>query len=339
MRKVLWGVAGIVALVIVALGAILAFDAPGKPATLASISNPFAKVDFSDLPPVQSYAARDGVRLGYRAYEGGGDQIVVMIHGSSDDGGGMHALAKAFRASTGASVYVPLVRGHRGSPRQGDIDYIGQLEDDLADMVAMLRAAHPKGSFSLIGFSAGGGFVLRVIGGPDERLFDRFILISPALPREAPTHRPGYGGWATVAVPRVIVLSALNRLGIDWFGGLPIVAFATNPATKSLTSWYSFRLAFDFGPPQRGDVTAILPRSDKPVALLVGGSDELFYPDKFAPLLKPSRPDLAVTIVPGVGHIGMTVAPEGIAAVVKAWLGIVATPVKTSQNTRAAPTR
>jgi pimeloyl-ACP methyl ester carboxylesterase len=339
MRKLAWGAAAIVVFVIGALTWVLAFDAPAKPTPLASISNPFAHVDFRDLPPVQTYAARDGVRLGYRAYEGAGDQVIVMIHGSSDSGSGMHALAKAMR-DAGASVYVPAVRGHDGSPRQGDIDYIGQLEDDLADMVTMLRVKHPQAGFSLIGFSAGAGFVLRVIGGADEKLFDRFIMISPALPPRSPVHRPGFGGWATVSVPRIVVLSFLNRAGIDWFGGLPIVAFATKPDIKSLTSWYSFRLAYDFGPPQ-DDYKAALPRSHKPVALLVGSNDELFYPDRFAPELQPTRPDLKVTIVPGPGHIGMTVAPAGIAAVIGAWREMIvpASAIKTSQNTRAVPTR
>jgi non-heme chloroperoxidase len=173
MRKLLWGAAGLVVLIVVAVAAILAFDGPGRPAPLASISNPYATVDFSDLPRVQTYAARDGTQLGYRAYEGTVDRVVVMIHGSSDNGSGMHALAKAMR-DAGASVYVPVLRGHYGSPRQGDIDYIGQLEDDLADMVAMLRASHPKASLSLVGFSSGGGYVIRVIGGADEKLFASF---------------------------------------------------------------------------------------------------------------------------------------------------------------------
>ena len=324
MRKIGLGLAAFIIVVLGVLGGVLAFDAPAKPVPLASISNPFAQVDFRDLPAVRTYAARDGVELGYRAYEGGGDQVVVMIHGSSDDGAGMHALARAMR-DAGASVYVPRVRGHYGSPRQGDIDYVGQLEDDLADMVAMLRVAHPKAGFSLIGFSSGGGFVLRVIGGADEKLFDRFIMISPALPPGAPVHRPDFGGWASVSVPRIVILSLLERAGIDWFGGLPIVAFATNPETKSLTSRYSFRLAYDFGPPQR-DYLAALPRSRKPVALLVGGSDELFYPDRYAPLLQPVRRDLRVAIVPGVGHIGMTVTPDGIGAVLKTWQEMTAAP-------------
>jgi len=321
MRKVLWGLAGLIVVVLGVLGGVLAFDAPVKPPPLASISNPFADVDFSDLPAVRTYAARDGAKLGYLVYEGDGAQVVVLIHGSSDDGSGMHLLAKALR-DAGASVYVPGLRGHRNSDRSGDIDYIGQLEDDLADLVAVLRPHHPNASFTLIGFSSGGGFVLRAIAGPDEKLFDRFIMISPALPPGAPTIRPGTGGWVSLAMPRVIALAMLNRIGVDWFNGLPIIAFATSPKSPNLTSVYSFRLAVDFGAPR--DYLAALGRSDKPTALLVGGGDELFYPDRFAPLLGPARSDLHITIVPGIGHIGMIVEPEGIAAVRKSFLDLTA---------------
>jgi hypothetical protein len=41
-------------------------------------------------------------------------------------------------------------------------------------------------------------------------------------------------------------------------------------------------------------------------------------------LFNPARPDLPITIVPGVGHIGMTVTPQGIAAVRKTFLGMTA---------------
>jgi pimeloyl-ACP methyl ester carboxylesterase len=317
MRIVFWGLAGLIVVVLGVLGGVLAFDSPVKPPPLASISEPFADVDFSDLPAVQTYAGRDGAELGYRAYKGAGAQVVVLIHGSSDDGSGMHPLAKALR-DAGASVYVPVLRGHGHSGRSGDIDYIGQLEDDLADFVAALRPLHPNASFTLIGFSSGGGFVLRVIATPDEMLFDRFIMISPALPQSAPTIRPDTGGWVSVAKPRIIALAMLNRLGVDWFNGLPIVAFATSPKAPNLTSVYSFRLAVDVGAPR--DYLAALGRSTKPAALLVGGADELFYPDRFAPLFGPVRSDMPITIVPGIGHIGMTVAPAGIAAVRKSFL-------------------
>src|SRR5271170_8286720 len=227
MRKLLWALVGLAVVVLGGVAGVLAFDAPVKPPPLASISEPFAAVNFSDLPVLQTYAARDGAKLGYRTYQGGGAQVVVLIHGSSDDGAGMHPLAKALR-DAGTSVYVPVLRGHGNSGRSGDIDYIGQLEDDLSDFVAVLRPLHPNANFSLIGFSSGGGFVLRVIAGPDEKLFDRFVMISPALPQGTPTIRPDTGGWVSVATPRIIVLAMLNRLGVDRFNGLPIVAFATS---------------------------------------------------------------------------------------------------------------
>jgi pimeloyl-ACP methyl ester carboxylesterase len=315
----LLALAGLIVLVFCVVGGVLAFDAPAKPPPLASISDSFADVDFGDLPSMQAYAARDGVKLDYRAYENGAAQIVVLIHGSSDDGKGMHALAKALR-DAGASVYVPGLRGHGNSGRRGDIDYIGQLEDDLADFAAVLRLLHPRASFSLIGFSSGGGFVLRAIAGADEKLFDRFIMISPALPHGAPSLRPGTGGWVSLAMPRIVALAMLNRIGIDCFNGLSIVAFATSPKAHDLTSVYSFRLALGFGAPR--DYLASLGRSRKPAALLVGGADELFYPDRFAPLFAPARPEMPITIVPGVGHVGMTIAPAGIAAIRKSFLDL-----------------
>jgi non-heme chloroperoxidase len=321
VRKMLWIFVGIIVVVLGAVGAVLAFDAPVQPPPLASVSEPFANVDFSDLPGLRTYPARDGTKLGYRVYEGGGAQVVVLIHGSSDDGAGLHPLAKALR-DAGASVYVPVLRGHGNFGRSGDIDYIGQLEDDLADFVAVVRPLHPGASLSLIGFSSGGGFVLRVIATPEEKLFDRFIMISPALPPGSPTIRPDTGGWVSVAKPRIIVLALLNRLGVGGLNGLPIVAFATSPKAPNLTGVYSFRLAVDFGAPR--DYLAALGRSTKPAALLVGGSDELFFPDRFAPLFKPARPDLPITIVPGIGHIGMTVTPQGIAAVRKSFLELTA---------------
>jgi len=323
MRKVLWALAGLIVVVLGLLGGVLAFDTPARLPPLASLSVPFDNVDFGDLPAIQTYAARDGVKLGYRVYEGGSAQAVVLMHGAYDEGAAMHPLAKALR-DAGATVYVPVVRGHGFSVPVGDIGYIGQLEDDLADFVAVLRPLHPNASFSLIGFSAGGGFVLRVIAAPEEKLFDRFIMISPAL-LGAPTMRPLDTGRVSVATPRFIALTLLNLLGIDWFNGLPVLAMATSPKAPNMTSVYSYRLLVGLGAPQ-WDYLAALARNTKPVALLVGASDEVFFPDRFAPLFKPARPDLPITIVPDVGHVGMIVTPEGIVAVRKSFLELTGDP-------------
>ncbi len=63
MHKVLWAFVCLIVVVFGALGGVLAFDTPVKPPPLASISDPFAHVDFSDLPTVKTYGARDGTKL------------------------------------------------------------------------------------------------------------------------------------------------------------------------------------------------------------------------------------------------------------------------------------
>ena len=44
-----------------------------------------------------------------------------------------------------AHIITPDLRGHGFSPeRRGDIDYIGQLEDDLADLISELKNDYPN---------------------------------------------------------------------------------------------------------------------------------------------------------------------------------------------------
>ena len=42
--------------------------------------------------------------------------------------------------------------------RRGDIDYIGQLDDDLVDLIATIHPEHTNATMILIGFSDGGAF-------------------------------------------------------------------------------------------------------------------------------------------------------------------------------------
>jgi hypothetical protein len=81
----------------------------------------------------------------------------------------------------------------------------------------------------------------------------------------------------------------------------------------NLTTFYSYRLAINFGAP--ANYLSVLRHSPNSTALLIGGADELFYSDRFAPLVATARPDLKVTIVPSVSHVGMTASPAGIFAV------------------------
>jgi alpha-beta hydrolase superfamily lysophospholipase len=294
------------------IAAAITFNTPRPPPRMASMENVFDRVDFSDMPEKHVFTARDGERLAFRAYPGDPLNITVLVHGSSGTSAGMHAVARTIHAK-GQTVYALAMRGHDGTGRSGDIDYVGQLEDDLFDFVRTMGPRATGESRTLLGFSSGGGFVLRFAGCRDANLFDRFILVSPQLPHNAPTSRPNAGGWVSIALPRFICLLALSQFGINAFGGLRVLALAVPPERRDVqTPFYSFRMQRNFGP--SGDFLRDLKRAPGPVSLLVGSNDEIFRAEAYAPLLTPVRSDLRVTVVAGLGHMDMTVKPLALDA-------------------------
>lgn len=313
MRTILIAVLVLVVLVACTIGAVLAFTAPKVPPPMASVENAFKGADFTGMPEKSHFTARDGTRLDYRAYPGDPRRVVVLVHGSSGTSQSMHFVAQALHQD-GATVYALAMRGHDGTGRYGDVDYIGQLDDDLVDFVTTLPAKPQGGTRVLLGFSSGGGFVLRFAGSPNGHLFDRFILVSPQMPARSPLMRPNGGGWVSVSIPRVILLSTLDRFGIHAFDGLEAIHFAVAPQNeKYQTSSYSWRMLRNFGPSD--DYLGDLKRAPGPVAILAGQNDEIFHSDRYAATLKPARPDLTITLVPGLGHMDMTTKPSALAAI------------------------
>ena len=302
-----------------AVAAAIAFGGPAQPPPLQSVHDPFKSVDFSGLPPVQRFSARDGAALAYRVYgqdNAGGKGSVILVHGSSARSDSIHPLAEGF-AQAGYVAYALDMRGHGESGVKGQITYIGQLEDDLEDF---LKAARPSGKKSLIGFSAGGGFALRFAAGTRPRLFDNYLLLAPFLSQDASTYRPASGGWVAVGMPRILGLVALNRIGISSFNDLPVIAFALRPeAQKLLTPRYSFALAMSFRPHNdyRADIAAAKSMG-RPMEVLVGQNDDQFYAECFASEFGAMGRAVPVSIVPATSHIDLTLSPVAIRAAVEA---------------------
>ena len=185
-----------------AVGLALALATPlSRPPMLASIHDTASAVDLSGLPELSRLSARDGTDLAYRFYpaQASGDRpanagrIAILAHGSSASSVAMHALAKAL-AESGVATYALDIRGHGHSGGRGDIAYIGQLDDDLADFVAFIRKSDPDARLLLIGHSSGGGFVLHIAGTTLGRQFARFVLLAPYLGYDAPSSRANSGG-------------------------------------------------------------------------------------------------------------------------------------------------
>ncbi len=170
-------------------------------------------------PSLQRYAARDGEELVYRVYELTAQRILIFIHGSTYHGGGYHALAAALSHGGAAKVVLPNLRGHfQSGRRRGDIDYIGQLEDDLDDLIKFLRSTeHLSGPITLGGHSSGGGLTIRFAGGAHARDVSSYLPMAPIIPLSNAIRGRDAGGWASMHWKRLYGLLALNAIGIHGF--------------------------------------------------------------------------------------------------------------------------
>jgi non-heme chloroperoxidase len=306
-----------------ALAGMIAFGTGAPPKPLASIGDPFKTVDFSTLPPLEQTPARHGSPIAFRHWDGASpgtpERVVIAIHGSSASSSSLHPLAKALQAQ-GFTVYAPDIRGHGNTGTRGDIDYANELDDDLTDFAATVKMRHPQAQLALMGFSSGGGFALHAAATPIGAAFVRVVLLSPFLGPRAPTVKADQtNAWANVYLPRLIALAILDRLGIHAFEHLPVVAFAVLPEqAKFLSPTYSFLLVRAFG---TEDYAADLRNAKVPLAVLVGGNDELFEAKTFAATVDAIRPDTPVVVVPGLDHVGLVLDPHALPAIAAALRG------------------
>jgi alpha-beta hydrolase superfamily lysophospholipase len=310
-RAILWSLAA-AGLATLLLGILIATPVR-QPPELMSVSTTARAVDRSGMPGIDRFHARDGTELGYRHYPGASPltgQIAIVVHGSSGSSFSVHALAKGL-AARGVETFAPDIRGHGSSGIRGDIGYIGQLEDDLADLVVEIRKTNPNAPLTLLGHSSGGGFALRIAGSPIQNLFERTVLLSPYLGYDAPSSREDAGGWASPDIPRFLALTLLHRLGIVCCESLPTIGFAVGPKTSAiLAPTYSYRLMRNFGSSAtyRDDLAA----AGRPVVLFAGAADELMRPDKYREAVGPRVP---VRLIDGVNHMEIVSAPGAVSAI------------------------
>jgi alpha-beta hydrolase superfamily lysophospholipase len=270
-------------------------------------------------PAVERFRARDGEALAYRLYDSQARRILIFAHGSSYHGGGYHGLAAAL--SGAAVVALPNLRGHfLSGRRRGDVDYVGQLEDDLADLIAALRARGHDGPVTIGGHSSGGGLAIRFAGGPHGALADSALLLAPVIPTSATLAGGGSaGGWASFHRRRAIGLTLLGGLGIHGFDALPVIEFnKPEPlwdGTETLA--YSHRLNASYHPRPRyaPDLEALPERT----LVLVGAEDETLDEPALAALFDAHAPAARVAILPSVDHFGVFQDPAALEAA-RRWL-------------------
>jgi pimeloyl-ACP methyl ester carboxylesterase len=304
----------VIGLAALALGGMLAWPVR-QPPELTSISSARKSIDFTALPAVERFQARDGTDLAYRHYAARGPapgRIAVVVHGSSGSSrGAIHGLSAAL-AERGVETFAVDIRGHGSSGTRGDIRYVGQLEDDLADLVGEIRKNNPSALLTLIGHSSGGGFALRVAGSPIQHLFARTVLLAPYLGYDAPSSRSDDGHWASPDIPRFLALSLLRQLGLLWAESLPTIAFAVPPDSVRLqNATYSYRLMLNFGPGR--DFRQSLAAATRPIAIFAGSADELMLSGKYQVAVGNRA---TVRILEGINHMGIVSNPAALSIIV-----------------------
>jgi non-heme chloroperoxidase len=315
--------AGVLALTaLMAAFVLVASQSPriGKPGDVFGFESLRNKGVPEQFPELKRYKARDGSELAYRIYPSPSERLLIFLHGSSYHGGGYQALATAVSQSGAATVVLPNLRGHfQSGRRRGDVDYVGQLEDDIADLIQFLRGEGLRGPLTLGGHSSGGGLAIRYAGGAYGGAVAHYLLLSPVIPTSSSVKGGTAGGWANLNMRRLFGLVALNAFGIHGFNALPIVEFNKPEkywdGTETLS--YSYRLNASYHPryDYRKDVRAL---GDKAL-VMVGAQDEAVDAAGLQSLIASNAAASRLKILPGINHFAIFTEPKALEEIV-AWL-------------------
>jgi acylglycerol lipase len=146
-----------------------------------------------------AFVVRDGARLAMRSWTPTGrapDVVIVALHGINDSSAAWR-LAGPWWAENGAVTYAYDQRGFGRSPGRGV--WPGELmQDDLRDVVGLVRARHPSLPVVVVGESMGGAVGIAAFASGDPPEAQRLILLGPAVwgwSSQAPLNRAAL--WTT----------------------------------------------------------------------------------------------------------------------------------------------
>ncbi|MBM7570546.1 alpha/beta hydrolase [Aquibacillus albus] len=274
----------------------------------------------TNLPDLLSYQATDGNHLYYRHYEASNPgSIVILLHGIGEDSKYLEPLAAYLSSENLAHVFTPDLRGYGENPiRRGDLDYIGQQEEDIAELIKQLKKTYPSTKVILAGHSAGGGTFIRFADSKFASLVDKYLLLSPFVHFQAPIMKKTEETEKNkVWMGRLIKLMLLNKLGFTKQNHLPIYRrFKPEElfhGTETLT--LSYRLFMSRIPDNYKKALANLPES---TLLLIGDQDEEFDHTKYEPLFTKYS-TTTPQVIADTDHNGILFHPDSLDKI-KNWI-------------------
>lgn len=293
---------------------------------------PEGTLDFTTLDNIDWSAAPNAVittngqpKPEFREYRaaGGSETLLVLYHNATLDSRTLHPLARAIANTGVANVVTPDIRGHGPDPiRRGDLDYIFQLEADVAQIIEtedVMQDPSAINAFETIiigGHGAGGGLAARIAANR-SRLSDGYLFLAPHLGRSAPTTRPGFGGWEQYNGQRMTFADLLNSFNLAMYNEMDVVEFdMPEPARygdETLT--YTYRLAASLLPETHTAITGL----EEPSLTLVGSEDEAVVPEAYESLLADDEMS-ELQLLAGLSHLDIMISADVLDPIVE-WIG------------------
>jgi alpha-beta hydrolase superfamily lysophospholipase len=317
-------------LIFLSISAIYIFGSIGLIFTAEPVFEPTPKMTNVDLASTglnfqQNYKytekyfkTRDGINLYANSFEVKSNTTILFLHGILASNFQFNTTAGLLSTETNTNVITLDLRGHgKSEGKPGDIDYIDQYVDDISDVVETIRKQDVQQRIILAGHSMGGGIAMRYVMKKNTSPIDGYLLFAPALGWEAPTSRKETNSedekFSQAHVPRIIGNAMLNAIGITSFNNKPVLFF--NFQNGSPIIKYTYRSMASMSP---DNASMAFKKVNKPLLVIVGKDDQVFYADKFESLVTENSKG-KVYLIDKTNHNSVHYNAQSI-AIVKDWL-------------------
>lgn len=225
------------------------------------------------------FTVRNNKRIFAYRFPNQSENTIVLIHGVASSSYMYNKTAGLLQEATQVEIYAIDLRGHGQSDgNSGDVDYINQYVDDLADIIKEIRKEKPNGKIIIAGHSMGGGVALRYAMEKQYEQPDGFLLFAPLIGHNSPafqkikaTENIAEEPFMKIHIERIIGLTMLNEIGNHDYDSLPVLFFNL-PETVPLRK-YSHRANTSMTPK---DYVTGLKAVKAPMLVLIGSNDEAF---------------------------------------------------------------
>lgn len=268
-----------------------------------------------------------GISLKASRYGQSDTTVIIYMHGIATDRNDLHRSAMLLQDATHAEVITYDHRGHGDSGgNRHDVEYIGQYEDDLRDIILVLKEQVPDRNVIVAGHSMGGGVAMRYALKKDVPSPDAYLLFAPNF-GEGPTQRTGEDEDETVSedmsefvefdVKRMIGQIMLNSIGVSFMDHLPIMYFNHWPDMLS----YSYRAVLSAQPIRPNTSDKALQAVNVPLLVVIGSDDEQFIAENYPPFVGENSGG-RVTVIDGATHTSILTAQAGFEAISNWYWGL-----------------